>query len=347
MAKIILLSDIKVSKAEPWRIDGVLSGLTVLWGEPGVGKSFVAMSMAASVSAGLPWVGKKTSQGCVVYVAGEGGETNVAIRLNAALKEWGIETKPYVEVYGMDPEDYEWSPGDLEDLSPIYVVTPGVNLVPGPSELTDLVGIDPPIHPKLIIVDTLSRCFVGDENKQEDMGKFVKSLDLLRHHYESDILVIHHANRQHEIRGSSVLYGAADVSWHLTKTPTHLNMVSDKLRERSPDNGSIRLRTELSVIEGMYDEFGAKQTTLIVKPHKEDIRNAKKIQDIGLGMLAIADSIRYDDLFAALNPMPKTEFNNALSIILTYPGRWGITKAPEIGTFKKTSKHPEDDKVDW
>ena len=46
--------------------------VVVLYGLPGAGKTFVALSMALSIAAGHQWCGKRTKSGSVLYVAAEG-----------------------------------------------------------------------------------------------------------------------------------------------------------------------------------------------------------------------------------------------------------------------------------
>ena len=46
--------------------------INLLFGALGCGKSLVALDMAASVATGRPWVGHKTKQSTVCYIAGEG-----------------------------------------------------------------------------------------------------------------------------------------------------------------------------------------------------------------------------------------------------------------------------------
>ena len=41
-------------------------------GAPGSGKSFCALDIGLSISAGMPWHDKATRQGSVLYIAGEG-----------------------------------------------------------------------------------------------------------------------------------------------------------------------------------------------------------------------------------------------------------------------------------
>jgi len=338
-SRIVPLDQIGRDGPVPWCIDGVVSGLTLLWSEPGLGKTFLAISMAASVASGRPWLGRKTHQGPVVYVAGEGGLQNVGYRLREALSQWTVAVP------------------DPVDPVPLYVVTPGVNLVPGPGELVGLLG---EIVPRLIIVDTLSRCFIGDENKQEDMGRFVRSLDLLRDHYRCDILVVHHSNREQEIRGSSVLYGAADVCWHLRRPVALqpedtrdkpdsdgrvLEMKADKLRERPNEDVSIQARMvsvpmhepvgEDEAARLVVNEYGAVQTTLVIKPTKSALFSGRLVQRTIEDQLVLRPTITYDELRALLQEMKQPILEAALSLILTYPGQWGGIVARRPGVFER------------
>ncbi len=313
MARLQHLASIHGS-AEDWVIDGVLSHLSLLWGKPGLGKSFVAISMAASVGSGRPWLGRKVQEGRVVYVVGEGGAEAVARRLRAALDEWRV-----------DPS---------ADPVPIDLVTPGVDLTAGSDELRELVGEDPP---KLIVIDTLNRCFVGDENKQEFMGRFVRSLDLLREAYPGCcVLVVHHANRNEEVRGSSVLTGAVDVNWRLVRRKAEskvragdrfYTMVPDKLRERDVDGAHLRFimrKVECTDEDGEpeLDTFGDVQTSLIVKPDPKDIECAKTVLKAARILLEKRATFSYID-WRCLTGMDKADFDAAVSIIITYPGQWG------------------------
>ncbi|WP_426765441.1 AAA family ATPase, partial [Pseudomonas aeruginosa] len=55
-------------------VRGILGegGLSVLYGAPGAGKSFLALDLGYAVATGQPWMGRDTRQGPVIYAAGEG-----------------------------------------------------------------------------------------------------------------------------------------------------------------------------------------------------------------------------------------------------------------------------------
>jgi RecA-family ATPase len=176
-----------------WLIDGILptGGFAALVGQPGAGKSFIALDMAMSVAAGGFWQGVPVQQGYVLYVSAEGG-TGVGKRAKAWLLTKGLEAKD---------ADLAWM------VEPVYV-RPGSE---GMDTLLDRLNDELMQVPTLIVLDTLARCLEGDENQQEDMGRFVAGIDMLRKTYSCAILVVHHTRKDGEIeRGSSSFRGAAD-----------------------------------------------------------------------------------------------------------------------------------------
>lgn len=171
-------------------------GLSMLYGPPGSGKSFVAYDFACCVATGTPWNGKKVRQGPVVIVVGE-GHRGIKKRLRAWQLGTGISLK------GRD----------------IVVTTAAVPML-DPSKVGVLVAaIDGAIakmdgqFPALVIVDTLARNFGdGDENKAEDANRFIAAVDTyLRDRYHAHCLVVHHSGVVGgRARGSTAFRGAVD-----------------------------------------------------------------------------------------------------------------------------------------
>jgi len=326
---------------DPWVVDGVVTGLTVLWGAPGVGKTFVAVSVAASVATGRPWLGRRCLQGDVVYVCGEGGFPNLARRIQAALTNVGVDWLDMYpeEYYGHDEE--LWSPE-----FPIHIAD-RVDLVAGPAPLIAAIGDK---RPRLIIIDTLSRCFSGDENKQEFMQKFVQSLDLLRETYPGvAILVLHHANKNHDLRGSTVLAGACDASFKMSygrgaDAKILRVLTPDKLREREVDGAAIWLRLEQCEVDdtellkrpdgGLQvqvekDDVGRPMHTVVTKPtvsFEADVRKAAKAgRFLGGGV----GEFSFDQWYTSATEATKLEvgvpgFKALVQAILAEPDKYGI-----------------------
>jgi hypothetical protein len=72
--------------------------------------------------------------------------------------------------------------------------------------------------PALIVVDTVSRALPGaDENLQKDMTLFIRACDVVRDVFGCAVLGVHHAGKNGDMRGSTVLRGAGDFVFGLTR----------------------------------------------------------------------------------------------------------------------------------
>ena len=175
-----------------WLIDCVLAkrSFAVLFGPPGVGKSFLALSWAFAVAAAKPWHGRDVNGGPVAYIAAE-GFGGLKLRVAALLNHEG---------YGVDtPCKFRDRPINLADSGQVaaFIYDIGMSVR----------------QPALIIIDTLARCFVGgDENSARDMGLFIHGVELVKRATDAAVLVVHHTGKHERsgARGSSALMGAAD-----------------------------------------------------------------------------------------------------------------------------------------
>jgi hypothetical protein len=183
-------ADIEALPDLEWLVEGVLpkNALAILYGEPGCGKSFVALSMALANASDRPWLGRTTRQTETLYIAAEG-----VLGLRNRLLAYG-------QVYGFSSNAIRFLPSPIQIMDPKQI-----------GALHDLKQHN--FSPGLIIVDTLSRVAVGaDENSAKDMSQVVAGFDDLKRRLDATMLVIHHTVKQGGYeRGSSVLRGAADV----------------------------------------------------------------------------------------------------------------------------------------
>lgn len=250
----IWVGEENVQQPEPWAIRGALGGLTVLWAPYASYKTFLAISMAVAVASGRPWFGRPVRQGPVLYIVGEGGTELFKRRLSAAAAESALS---------------------LKDL-PIWITT-------APADLSTPLKLEPyypqwdTVSPVLIVVDTVSRALVGDENKQEAMQAFVASLDALRARYGASVLAVHHANRAGQIRGSNVLPSAADVVLRITRGSTErgvrrsILLRADKLKDLDTEDfypnilypQIVNVKTDVG--STMVDEVGDLVTTIVMR----------------------------------------------------------------------------------
>jgi phage/plasmid primase-like uncharacterized protein len=204
---------LQVSPKPNWIIKDYLDvgSLSVLFGEPGSMKSFVAIDIGLSVATGLDWHESSVQkQGPVFYIAGE-GFSGISRRLRA----WTIVNK-------INSVDTPFFVSDrAAQLSDEINATEVVHAIEG---LTETCG-----KPILVIVDTLNRNFgPGDENSTVDMTTFISMIDHhIRSRYGCAVMIVHHSplNDKNRARGASSLHAALDWEYRLKK--------NDNIRELS------------------------------------------------------------------------------------------------------------------
>ncbi|WP_417521002.1 AAA family ATPase [Marinobacter sp.] len=170
-----------------------VNAMVILFGEPGVGKSFVALDMACCIATGEAWQGFPVKQGMVFYIAGE-GHAGIGRRLGAWCKYRGVKLENIM------------ISNTAVALTEIENVEAMVRMI---RKLTSEHGA-----PALIVVDTLARNFGGlDENSNKDMGLFVQHMDRLKHELQTTVLIVHHTGQGNKdrARGASALKGAVDI----------------------------------------------------------------------------------------------------------------------------------------
>ena len=210
------ISDIPL-RGMDWLVDGILEreSLTLVYGDPGCGKSFFAVDLGACVATGFPWKGREVQQGDVLYMAGERRD-GIVRRAHAwgIANEMEVPTSLGISSYAIDLNDSEKS---LPEIQKAIEEVNYENL-------------------QMIIVDTLARHYSGDENTAIDMSGFVSTLDQLKQFYGATILVVHHLGKAHEKgpRGSTALRGALDTEIFIKKERDKQTVTNTKQREAEP-----------------------------------------------------------------------------------------------------------------
>jgi len=192
-------------------------GLALLAGEPGKGKSTVALSLAAAIGAGLPWLDTFTVEaGRVLVVDAEGNETFTAERWR------NLDASEAAD----DAVSFLFQPprligGELGALRPI---------------LRDL-------RPSLVIFDSLAALLADgiDENDNAAMRRALDPLRDLAHELGFCALPIHHLRKQQpfgdsrglsRIRGAGAIADVTDAALVLSedRATGNLIMVPEKTR---------------------------------------------------------------------------------------------------------------------
>lgn len=173
-----------------------MDSTALLFGESGAGKSFLAVDLALSIATGRDWNGHAVKQGAVFYLAGE-GHAGFAKRFVA----WAAHT------------------GTDISSAPFFLSTSAIGLPDDATLARLLQEIEASgTVPAMIVIDTLARSLIGDENRSDDVGGFIRSIDQIRMRYGCSILVVHHTghNNSDRARGSSALKAAMDTELGLT-----------------------------------------------------------------------------------------------------------------------------------
>jgi len=244
-----LINDIP---ANSWLIRNYFEKDTVslIYGKPGCGKSFLAIDIACCVATGTEYHGNKTEQGAVFYIAGE-GYNGLRKRFRAWQDHYNtsIENAPlYVS----------------ERATEIYDKDHVVVLKKAITEREQECGQ----KPTLIIIDTLARNFgPGDENSTGDMSTFIKNVDTIRKQWCASIMIVHHVGHGDDkrARGSSALKGALDHEYSIEK-PQNTNSVSMKCSKSKDCVDPLPLNFELKTVELPFkDDLDNPMTSAVLK----------------------------------------------------------------------------------
>lgn len=193
-----------------WLIPGILPqrGLGCFWGQPGSGKTFLAVDIAVSVATNSHWRGASVKNpGRVLYIAAE-DDNGVQIRLESAFASRG-----------------------LRDTAIRVLPTSPVFTSAKQSE-TLLEAIRGEGKASLVFVDTLAAVTPGaDENSSKDIGPLIAFCRKIEQVTGAMVILIHHSRKDGDsIRGSSSLHAAFDVEWKISDEKTHREMYISKMK---------------------------------------------------------------------------------------------------------------------
>jgi archaellum biogenesis ATPase FlaH len=234
------------SVAPDWLIHGVIEkGSTVMiYGPSGAGKTFAVLDIALSVATSRFWHGHAVSGGRVLYLAGEGRRGLVR-----RIKAWGVANE-----------------ADLGNAD-LFVSAATVPFDAAGGELLRQALAETAERPVLVVVDTLARHLVGDENSQKDAATFIQICDAVSQQTGAAVVVVHHSGHaaQDRARGSSSLRAAVDVE--LAVIPRgdgrSYQLSSTKMKDGAP---LAPLDFELRTVElGERDAIGQPVTSAV--PH--------------------------------------------------------------------------------
>ena len=221
--------------------------LGLMFAPPSAGKSFVAISMATAIATGQDWLGRRTQQGSVFYLAGEGHAG-----LGRRLKAWEVHHGISLSVA---PIFISKTPAALMNENSAQAVTEAIRT------LCTQHGT-----PRLIVIDTFARNMGnGDENSNADVGVFISHIDKMRVEIGCAILLVHHSGHTttDRARGASALLAAMDAAFKLEKTGKGMTMTHVKAKEFEL-NSPIALELQQVTLPGWLDANGDEMNSAVV-----------------------------------------------------------------------------------
>ena len=226
--QILDLDELENLPSPEWLVKELVvdDGLTIVFGDPGAGKSFIALDMALRLSLGMDWHGTEAKQVGVLYIAGEG-----ARGLGKRVKGWRREH------------------GKQGANAPFMLLPVPVALLEPEQRAKLLRTIDEAVRRSefpvgLVVIDTVSRSLAGaGENGADEMGAFVAACDIVRHHIGGAVMGVHHSGKDKEkgMRGSTVLLGACDGVIRVTKEGELVTLKTEKQKD-AEETAPIHMR---------------------------------------------------------------------------------------------------------
>lgn len=275
--EILDLDAIEEIPPPTYLIDNFLpdDGLSIIYGDPGAGKSFIALDIALRLAHGMDWHGVTAKPIGVLYVAGE-AQKGVANR----IKGWRRQH-------------------DLMDVHAPFVLLPiAVQLLDPKQRQKLLRTIDAAVKMAgfpigLVIIDTVSRALAGaDENGQDSMGMFVSACDDTKRYIGGALLGVHHTGKDKEkgMRGSSVLLGACDAIFKVTKDEDDLATIENEKQKDAEEAAQIYLK--LAEFVWSNGALGKELKTLV--PTKSEapllVKDTLSNEQIGTAFGILADA---------------------------------------------------------
>jgi len=245
--RLIPIDEIEAPADSPYIVRGLLprTGLAVVYGPPGCGKSFLALDVALHIADGRPWAGCRVNEVGVVYVAAEAGE-GFKRRVIAARERLGVHGSSFALMTAAP--NLGAQPGDTNAFaSAIRAQCYALGWRPG-----------------IVVLDTLARVIPGvDENSSREMGRFISNAEAISRSLHCLVLAIHHVGKNSEsgMRGSSALHGASDVEWSIVNEDGVRTIKLAKSKEGADD---LSWTFCLEVVQAGVDEDGEPITTCVV-----------------------------------------------------------------------------------
>lgn len=242
--------DVLALKTPPWRVKDVLpaAGLAAIFGQPGSGKTFIALDMAFALAEGRDWFQMQTHPCPVVYV---NLESNLGLKKR--LTAWQKERARPV------PDNV------LFVIEPFHI-------------LEDVEALARGIEPGAVVfLDTLNAASAGlDENSSRDMGLILEAAKKLQRLTDGLVVLIHHGGKDAAkgLRGHSSLNAALDAAIEVSRNGESRSWRTSKAKE-AEDGRRQGFRLKPVIVS--YTEENEPESSCVVEPDDFTVQEEKSL----------------------------------------------------------------------
>lgn len=242
-----------------WLVKHILpaDSIGMLFGASGTFKSFLALDAALHVVHGLPWLGRRTTQGPVLYLAAEGGSG-----LWKRVAAWHRSRR------------IQWQG------APFYAVPVALDLAQAAWRVVEAAQAAG-VAPALVVVDTLSQTYAGEENSANEMAAYFRELGArFRDLWHCTVLLIHHSghNVTERPRGSSAIRANLDFLFGVHRDEKEMLATLSCMKQKEGDTFQDA-DFLLSSHELGTDEDGDRVTSLVAR----HLSSAEEVQEAMAG----------------------------------------------------------------
>ena len=247
--KLVSFADLKPGPEPLYLVDELIpvAGLVDVWGKAKCYKSFWTLDLMLHVALGWEYRDRCVHQGAVVYCAFEGAH-GYKKRVEALRRHYSIEAGADVPLYVM--------PGQANLIAEHRVL------------IADIAAQLGEVKPVAVVLDTLNKSLVGSENKDVDMGAYVRAAEAIRDRFGCVVIIVHHCGYDDtRPRGHSSLPGAVDAQLAVVRAENIITVTVEMMRDGPEDTQVVSAAESIEVGE---DQNGKTLTSLVIVPSEAD-----------------------------------------------------------------------------
>ena len=247
--KLVSFADLKPGPEPLYLVDELIpaAGLVDVWGKAKCYKSFWTLDLMLHVAMGWEYRDRYVRQGPVVYCAFEGAH-GYKKRVEALRRHYGMDADADVPLYVM--------PGQANLIAEHRLLI---------SDIAEQLATTAPV---VLVLDTLNKSLVGSENKDVDMGAYVRAAKAIRDKFGCVVIIVHHCGYDDtRPRGHSSLPGAVDAQLAVVRQEEIVTVTVEMMRDGPED---LQVVSEAQPIEVGQDQNGKVLTSLVMVPSEAD-----------------------------------------------------------------------------